>query len=651
MTLNLFNFIVLSVVAASFCACDSSPSTGNSNHEIPPPLIDNDAGVIFDNNELVTFELTVTPDDWDQLNKHIVEEIYVPARLSYSGYDVGKVGLRYKGSVGTLESCVDKNGKQICPKLSMKIKFNKYDKNKRFYGLKRLNFHSLMYDPSLMHDRLAYKMFRDMNVDAPRATHARLKINDKYMGVFSLVEQIDGRFTDNRFSPKGNGNLYKELWPTSKDAHYYDKGLKTNKESANHKGMIAFYAALSNASDAELVHVLETYADVKQLMRYLAVDSAILNWDGITAWYTENDYIANHNFYWYQLEGKNYFQLIPWDLDNTFSLCTGFRIVPAWDNLNVDCDKIYSVFDGEASVKAPACDPLMRAIALAAKSEYPAAVKQLIDGPFNLDTIFADIERWSKQIEDGVNNDLYGPGLEAWRDAVDSLKHELTLLHLRLKNTANGMPKPKPLELSINEVNDFETCDALEFALGALSYSNNRSSFSFRRNTDSPIDGLADTRINFEYRNEYDDPETGAWLQWGMSKLYFENMEPVDFSAAKITSIELTVKADTNRSLRVEFGSPLQSQGSEGICFGWTLNLSPDTKTFTLNLDDATFPDWVTKPPKENLKDIITEIEAISFIPEPKGVSSDGLFHDGKTDPGWIQIDDIIFKKTTLVTI
>ena len=53
-------------------------------------------------------------------------------------------------------------------------------------------------DTSLMRDRLGYLLFAEAGVAAPRSTHARVVINGEFVGLFALVEQIDGRFTRDR---------------------------------------------------------------------------------------------------------------------------------------------------------------------------------------------------------------------------------------------------------------------------------------------------------------------------------------------------------------------------------------------------------------------------------------------------------------------
>ena len=149
---------------------------------------DGDPSVVFADGRLADYALTLDAADWEELKASARDEEYVAARLTAAGCDVGSVGLRFKGSVGTLDNCFDDQGNQTCPKLSMKVKFNHVDDTVRYHGLKRLNFHSLRHDPSLMHDRLGYAMFRDMGIDVPRASHATLQVNGESLGVFSLVE-------------------------------------------------------------------------------------------------------------------------------------------------------------------------------------------------------------------------------------------------------------------------------------------------------------------------------------------------------------------------------------------------------------------------------------------------------------------------------
>ena len=89
----------------------------------------------------------------------------------------------------------------------MKVKINWEDSSRTFWGVKKLQFHSMNLDPTQMNERLGYWLFAKMDVPAPRAPHARLLINGNYAGLYAFVEQLDGRFVDRVFED-GDGNVY-----------------------------------------------------------------------------------------------------------------------------------------------------------------------------------------------------------------------------------------------------------------------------------------------------------------------------------------------------------------------------------------------------------------------------------------------------------
>ena len=250
--------------------CSDRSSDGSPDGGAPQPDAMTDAAVadaappapgseyVFDDEQLRTYELTVEDADWQWLNDNALRKEYVPAKLTFEGEVYEQIGVRYKGQLGTLLSCFDEAGDRICDKLSIKLKFNKYDDEGRFYGLKRLNFNSMKNDASAMHNRLGYSLFHDMGVVAPRAVHARLIVNGELLGLFELVEQIDGRFTRDRFED-GKGNVYKTAWPQYQFADYYLDTLKTNEdEDPDVSKMLRFAAAIAGAADETAPVLLES---------------------------------------------------------------------------------------------------------------------------------------------------------------------------------------------------------------------------------------------------------------------------------------------------------------------------------------------------------------------------------------------------------
>jgi spore coat protein H len=374
---------------------------------------------VFDPAAVHTYELTLDPEVWAALQLNARDEEYAEADLTAAGHSLGRVGLRFKGSLGTLASCFEDDGTPRCEKLSMKLKFDEYVAEQRFFGLKRLNFNSMLFDDTLMRERLAYRVYREMGVVAPRSAHARLVINGEEWGVFSLVEDIDGRFTDHHFEG-GDGNVYKEAWPGNADEELLAEALQTNEEVADNSGFLQFQADLLGAAEQELPEVLERYLDVDTTLAYLAVDQAITNWDGITAFYCYDEFCENHNYYWYQAELEPRFVLIPWDLDNTFatSPLTG---VPGLFEVPEDCSLFYEAMG--RTLRASACDPLLRGLIASGGARYTAQLDRLIEGPFASGGLQSWIDELEAQLTPEVETDPRGPDLSTFEAAVGRLRN------------------------------------------------------------------------------------------------------------------------------------------------------------------------------------------------------------------------------------
>jgi spore coat protein H len=373
---------------------------------------------VFDEAAVHTYELTLDPAVWAALQANARDEEYAEADFRANGQTLGRIGLRFKGSLGTLASCFEDDGTPRCSKMSMKLRFDEYQPEQRFAGLKRLNFNSMLFDDSLMHERLAYRVFREMGVIAPRAVHARLVINGDDQGLFALVEDVDGRFTKSHFDD-GDGNLYKEAWPSNADAEILASALETNEELANNAGFLQFQADLLGAAPAELPAVLERYVDVDQMLTYLAVDQALVNWDGITAFYCYEGFCENHNYFWYEDEAQPRFRLIPWDLDNTFEP-SPLAAVPSVFDIRTDCSVLY--MEMGRTVRAPGCDPMLQGLVLSGAAGYVSALDRLLDGPFAPGILEGWIDELEAQLLREVMTDTRGPSLESFQAEVERLR-------------------------------------------------------------------------------------------------------------------------------------------------------------------------------------------------------------------------------------
>ena len=391
-------------------------------------LAEADADELFYIDHVPTFDIYLPPGEWASLIDNAVLEEYTEAEVCFEGRRVGTtVGLRFKGSYGTLYGCFE-GGELVCPRLSMKLKFSEYDEDQRFFGLKRLNFNANRYDDSRMKERLAYDVYHEMDIVAPRAAWAVVRVNGESLGLYGMVEQVDGRFTTNRWPDNPDANLYKEVWPPD-DTDALTLGLRTNEEIADVSGFLAFSEAMGAADESELLEVLGTYTDLDEWARYMAVDEAVLSYDGITYfWYNDGEH-HNHNYYFYE-DAPQHFTLIPWDVESTFWI-NSEHAAPHWTELPDDCNETYSYWGGLAV--APGCDPVFRALNRD-HTAWHAASRELLDGPFALDAMLERIDRYEAFIGEEARDPATPTMYVSFDSAVQSLRNVIPDLRGRLED-------------------------------------------------------------------------------------------------------------------------------------------------------------------------------------------------------------------------
>tara|TARA_R110002073_G_scaffold245044_5_gene407479 strand:+ start:4151 stop:5497 length:1347 start_codon:yes stop_codon:yes gene_type:complete len=424
--------LVALVVASAICACGggSSAGDGDGGANAVDAALGTDAntsvgaGFVFDESQIRTYELTLPDADWDELNENAVAEQYVSAQLTYEGETIENIGMRFKGSFGSLYFCFQ-GGQRVCDKLNIKLKFNEYVPGQRFYGLKRINLHAMEAEPSKMHDAIGYKLFRDQGVYAPRMAYARIVVNGENLGLYAAIEAIDGQFTRANFTDGGEGNLYKEVWPEHASEGPYIAALETNEdENPSADKMLRFANDLEAAGDAGFVATLSAWTDIEKFVDYMAVARLIDHWDGIVGFYCTGGPCSNHNYYWYESTSEDKIWLVPWDLDHTFENPSPIRTffgMPDWDDTEADCNPI-PIFAGILG-RAPSCDPIIGRMARLLFDDYAAASTELLSGAFSQAAMDARIDALAALIESEVEADtLSTQTVEEWRTAVTELK-------------------------------------------------------------------------------------------------------------------------------------------------------------------------------------------------------------------------------------
>lgn len=277
------------------------------------PVTAQTAASLFDDRKVHDIYLTVNPVDWQTLRDNYLLDTYYPAKFTWEGETLNKIGIRSRGS-----------GSRSPEKPNLLLAFNRYDSAQQVLGLPSVILKANNQDASLIREVIAMQMFRKMGLPAPREAPARLYINGEFFGAYTLVEVVDEAFLRRNFG-EDTGYLYD--WEENRtDGYRFEylgedpakyspamwtpKNHKTDPDPATIEAMVR---AINFSSDANFVQEVSKYLDLKQFMTYIATENFVGEWDGLLGMV-----FGMNNFYSYRFAGTTLFQFLAWDKDNTF---------------------------------------------------------------------------------------------------------------------------------------------------------------------------------------------------------------------------------------------------------------------------------------------------------------------------------------------
>lgn len=677
--------VVTSAPVASSSDLPSDPSSSDSGTAPTPP-----GSTVFVPDQVLDIRLSLAPTDAEDLEEHGNLEAYYPARVSISGdgfteFSSAQVGLRHKGSY-TLLHCWDESGVRSyeaeCAKLSYKLKFDEYDSTVRFDGLKRLNLHASSNDNTKLRELLAYKLFAEFGVDAPRVGLARVTINEELVGMFVAVEEIDGRFTNAHYPEAPDGNLYKEIWPAfAQNEAGFIEALETNKTAPDVSDMLAFATAIETSTVETFEAQMAPWIDIDEVVRYLVVDRALKNWDGIMAFYEP---LRPHNFFWYRTNATDgRFHLIPWDMDNTFWFSDpymtpeewGFNVpaVPDWNVTPVNCDPrpVWDL-DSDTFVTPPRCDKFLDLLARTQWSRFVTLGDEFRAQLLEAEALDGRLDHWQDLMaplvaEDPTLDAAYVASEQAsFRDILDDIIFDFDQYLERGLQEEQATPpipdpelRPEPTAEELSalgyasgldpaRVNNFEFADGTPYMElpSAEVLSDEYSEVSMSWNEYSPIADSADARIDFVHHQS-----PGAYSEWVNLFLYAQD-GTVDLTG--YSQIEMTLRADKPRNVRVRIGGAASSDEFGGIWdeFGEYYSVDETPTAIVLSLRDLAYPDWAkemwepgqgwTTSDELARERILATFWGLIFV---AGADVDEygelLTYD---DPGFLEVDNIYFR-------
>jgi len=316
---------------------------------------------------------------------------YAAGEVVIAGHAPLKVGLRYKGN-SSYSSASNTNKK------SFKIDFNRVVENQEFLGLSKLNLNNNILDPSQARETLAYLMFNDMGLPSCRTAFARvyLQVGDKkekeYLGLYTMVEQVNGSFLKDRFGTR-KGLLLKpernnsfpylgEKWEE------YERSYvpKTTAPPEFGKRLVEFTRFVEESSDEEFAEKISGYVDLPAFLKFTALHAVLSHLDSFL--------LRGHNFYIYLPESTGKFHWIPWDVNSTFA---GHRSAGSASQQT------------DLSIGQPYADGvrlLSRILKIkSARAEYRKQVEAVLAGPFKPETIQARMKKVLETIGTAVAKD------------------------------------------------------------------------------------------------------------------------------------------------------------------------------------------------------------------------------------------------------
>ena len=260
--------------------------------------------IVFNKNKVTTLDIEIAEEDWTDMLESAADKELKQANITVNGKRIENVAIRTKGS-SSLNSIVNSDSDRY----SLKIDFDYYDDTQSLYGLKKLNLNNNFSDTTLMREYVSYELMEQMGLPTPAHSYMYVTVNGKDRGLFLGVEAVDETFLANNygsndgflFKPDGTGSDLKYI--SDDIADYTGIGLKTNEGNVDQSKFIDMIKAINNGGN------IEKYIDVDEMLRYFAMNTALVNLDSYQG-------TMKHNYYLYEENGM--FSIIPWDFNMSF---------------------------------------------------------------------------------------------------------------------------------------------------------------------------------------------------------------------------------------------------------------------------------------------------------------------------------------------
>ena len=302
---------------------------------------------LFDTDQIMDIDILMDEDDWNEMLKNAISEEYYSCDVVVNGKTFYSVGIRPKGNTSLSSIASDPD----TDRYSFKLEFDHYIEGQTCYGLDKLILNNNYADATNMKEAIVYDMYQYLGVDASLYNYAKICVNGDYWGVYLALEAVEDSFMLRNYGTE-DGKLYKpesmgvggagedndkeggpgylpdgmpdfddsqdgkmgamganggaDLNYTDDDLDSYSTiwdGEVTKSGKKAHKRVVEALKNISEGTD------LETYMDVDNILKYMAVHTFVVNDDSLSG-------TMAHNYYLYEYNGK--LNILPWDYNLAF---------------------------------------------------------------------------------------------------------------------------------------------------------------------------------------------------------------------------------------------------------------------------------------------------------------------------------------------
>lgn len=391
-------------------------------------------------DEVQSIDLRVAPEDMQRMLAELPKRIYVPATFRWRDISVEKVAIRFKGN-----SSSNPNQQH---KRSFLIKFDKYEADGRFLGLRRISFDNGVQFGSLFSEPIITEILHDQGIKTHRCNYATIHLNGEYRGVYVNVERIDESFIEHHL-PDPTGALFKvdeggpgcNLQFLGDDPSAYERAFEPkNKAAKGEPAQLVEFIKTINQSKSDSSPSLDSRMELDEFLRVTSVMLFSGAFDQLTGW-------QPHNYYLYHDGERDRWRYLPWDLDVGFS--------------DMAFGRIPVIAEWNAAWPVPASgppNPLLERIIADPKllKRYRDSARTILDKYFEPERLCGIIDAKYELIREDLQQDPFPhrrvtvPADRGYDDVVESMKQFVRKRYAsadqQLKNPGSR-PKSVPQQL------------------------------------------------------------------------------------------------------------------------------------------------------------------------------------------------------------